>query len=517
MKFKPLLHVIVAMVAAIPMCVEGQTPMRILCIGNSYSADMVESWLSPMARTSGIELVIGNAVVGGYGLQEHWQSIVDGNAKTEYRKVTNDAYTLTPNQTLNEIINDESWDVITFQQNSQNSGIYSSYAPYLRCLIDYVKSIHPQAKLGWIMTWAYAHDTEHGGFSLYNRDQMTMYNAIVDATTHVMQDYPDFDFMVPCGTAVQNLRSSFLGDRVNRDGTHLNLYFGRYLVSYTFFATLFGEETARQNSYRPHFLNDATMRVVRSAALDAVGNPFAVTPQTYPEYIGDNPIAPADIQINFTTETKEPAGWNNVGVHHNFLAGLKDADGKDPGIFIFSNAEFSGGTYNGPAVTDTPLNIPAAVSITQLYGYSEGDISGVKKKQNAVIQFHHLNKALAYDFTFFASQENVADNRETQFTLAGANKLVATIDASDNRSDIASICDICPDDNGSVTLTVSAGPNNNNPNKLYLLNALCISAHTPDSIKEVGYTKKARKVIRAGHLYIIKDDRIYTPDGKRIN
>lgn len=44
-------------------------------------------------------------------------------------------------------------------------------------------------------------------------------------------------------------------------------------------------------------------------------------------------------------------------------------------------------------------------------------------------------------------------------------------------------------------------------------------SYDPDSIKKTPpnwYATKARKVIRAGHLYIIKGDRIYTPDGKII-
>ena len=258
--------------------------VRILCIGNSFSADVVESWLSPMAKESGIQLVIGNAVRGGWGLRGHWTDIVEGNAETEYRKIVNDKYYLTSGHTLSEIINDEPWDFITFQQVSQESGIYSTYSPYLEYLIGYVKGIHPQAKLGWLMTWAYAKDAEHGGFANYNHDQMTMYNAIVDAAVRVMQDYPELSFLIPCGTAVQNLRSSFIGENVTRDGSHLDLEIGRLTAAYTVFATLFGEEATIQNTYHPlNQLSEDTLMIARQAALDAVRNPFAITPQNHPD------------------------------------------------------------------------------------------------------------------------------------------------------------------------------------------------------------------------------------------
>ena len=262
---------------------EGSHAVRILCIGNSFSADAVESWLSPMASESGIQLVIGNAVRGGWGLHDHWTDIVEGNAETEYRKLANGTYSLTTGHTLTEIINDEPWDFITFQQNSQNSGIYSTYNPYLSYLIDYVKGIHPQASLGWIMTWAYAQDVEHEGFSNYNHDQMTMYNAIVDANIQVMRDHPELKCLIPCGTAIQNLRTTCIGDNVNRDGIHLDLKIGRLTAAYTVFATLFGEEATLQNTYRPYNqLSEDSIMMARQAALDAVRNPYAVTPQNQP-------------------------------------------------------------------------------------------------------------------------------------------------------------------------------------------------------------------------------------------
>lgn len=262
---------------------EGPHAVRILCIGNSFSADAVESWLSPMASESGIQLVIGNAVRGGWGLRNHWTDIVEGNAETEYRKLANGTYSLTTGHTLTEIINDEPWDFITFQQNSQNSGIYSTYNPYLSYLIDYVKGIHPQTTLGWIMTWAYAQGTENEGFANYNRDQMTMYKAILDANIQAMQDHPDLKFLIPCGTAIQNLRTTCIGDNVNRDGMHLDLKIGRQTAAYTVFATLFGEEATIQNTYRPYNqLSEDTIMMARQAALDAVRNPYAVTPQNYP-------------------------------------------------------------------------------------------------------------------------------------------------------------------------------------------------------------------------------------------
>ena len=460
---------------------EGKPVVRILTIGNSYSGDMVESWLSSMAKARDIQIVVGNAAKAGYGLRRHWTDLAEGNALLGYRKLVGGTYTSTSGHSLAEIINDEQWDYITFQQNSEDSGLYDTYSPYLRNLIDYVKGVQPQAKLGWVMTWAYAGDQkDREGFQNYNCDQMVMYDSILNAVRQTLADYPELEFVVPCGTAVQNLRSSFLGDNVNRDGTHLNQHFGRYLAACTFLATMFGEEAVMQNSYVPYYLNDFTTMVIRKAAVDAVKNPFAVTPQVYSNYEGDNDVVPADIQLNFSSETRNISGWNNIGLHHNFLAGLRDVNGNDPNIFIFSNAEFSAASANGPSATDTPLNMPADVSRTQLFGYSQGSYPGYPLKPAAVLHFKHLNKGLAYDFTFFASRAGVTDNRETQFILAGKDTMSAVLDASDGRAETATISGMYPDKDGCVTLTIQAGPNNNNPYRFYYLNALRISVHDTD-------------------------------------
>ena len=38
-------------------------------------------------------------------------------------------------------------------------------------------------------TWAYASTSNHGGFKNYNRDQLTMYHAIVDAVKKAGKAY----------------------------------------------------------------------------------------------------------------------------------------------------------------------------------------------------------------------------------------------------------------------------------------------------------------------------------------
>lgn len=83
---------------------------------------------------------------------------------------------------LEMVLADEDWDYVSLQQASTFSGMYETYEASLPELIEYVKARLPKkTKLMLHQTWAYASTSNHGGFKNYNRDQLTMYHAIVDA------------------------------------------------------------------------------------------------------------------------------------------------------------------------------------------------------------------------------------------------------------------------------------------------------------------------------------------------
>ena len=69
---------------------------------------------------------------------------------------------------------------------------------------------------------------------------MTMYNAIVDTLKSTVLSKELIDGVIPSGTAIQNLRSSYVGDTVTRDGYHLSHTHGRYTAALTWYAYLTG-------------------------------------------------------------------------------------------------------------------------------------------------------------------------------------------------------------------------------------------------------------------------------------
>ncbi len=154
--------------------------VRLLTIGNSFSQDGVEQYLWELADEVGIRMIIGNAYRGGQSLASHGREVTQDDHVIEYRTVVDGVRTNKPGQVLADIIPDEPWDYITFQQVSQESGMVGTIEPYLTDLIRYVQTqqTNPDAVYGYHQTWAYAHDSTHGGFANYDNRHDVMCDSI---------------------------------------------------------------------------------------------------------------------------------------------------------------------------------------------------------------------------------------------------------------------------------------------------------------------------------------------------
>ena len=252
--------------------------VRILAIGNSFSQDAVEQYFFELAQDAGIPVIVGNAYIGGCSIERHVLNSRSGAAGYAYRKVGEDGsgerkeY---PGRTLEEIIADEPWDYVSLQQASPLSGIYDSYAQWLPELHAYVSARVPGDAVFMLhQTWAYAADSDHGGFRNYDNDQMKMYRAIVDANERAA-GLLGIDIIIPSGTAVQNARTSFIGDNMDRDGYHLDLLWGRYTAACTWFEKIFGHVSG--NGYAPEGMTGDYVRVARLSAMKAVRHPDRVS------------------------------------------------------------------------------------------------------------------------------------------------------------------------------------------------------------------------------------------------
>lgn len=452
---------------------------KILAIGNSFSQDAVEQYLYELAAVEGFKPVIGNMYIGGCSLERHVSNANNNSAAYEYRKIVDGKKTNKLNVTLAEALADESWDYISLQQVSGNSGQYETYVTSLPELVNYVKShsTNKDMKLMLHQTWAYATNSTHADFPKYDKDQVKMYNAIIDAVEKASK-LVNIDIIIPSGAAIQNGRTSYIGDNFNRDGYHLELTYGRYTAACTWFEKIFNK-TVVGNTYFPTTISEYNKQIAQNAAHYAVLNPNVVTDlvafKNEEEEKDNDKILQKPILIDFGSVVSA-SPWNNVtSVSSMANINLFDSEGSSTGIKIHVSNSFGGINTVGETTTTTIWNMPESVSKDSFWGNTGESFEGKNEKTGGFI-VSTLNKKMKYSFTFFSSRTNSSNNRETQFTVTGkTNSGTVTLDASLNKTKTVTVENIEPDNEGKVSISVTSGSNNNNVNGFFHVNGLIIT------------------------------------------
>lgn len=277
-------------------------PLKVLAIGNSFSQDAVEQYLHELAEAGGQEIIIGNLYIGGCSLERHYNNMLNNTADYAYRKIGLDG----------------------IKHESGNQTIEKA----------------PTAKLILHQTWAYAQNSTHSEFARYGKDQMKMYNSIIEATTKAFTDN-SMDLLIPCGTAIQNARTTFIGDYMNRDGYHLNVVYGRYTAACTWYEALF-QTSVVGNSYAPEGMNESLKLATQTAAHEAVSQPYTVTDLSYIQ----NTVNARKRFVN--TEAKglgDGSSWDDAMSFDDFYANVNSYDDGDQFLF-------AGGVYKPSQVTE---------------------------------------------------------------------------------------------------------------------------------------------------------------------
>lgn len=456
--------------------------IRILAIGNSFSEDALESHLSGLARAAGIPMTIGNLYIGGASLELHETNIRQNSATYNFRKINREGErTATAGYTIHRALAEENWTHVSFQQVSQNSGQYDTWQASLPFIYDYVapRAKNPEAKFLLHQTWAYAQTSTHTGFANYNNDQMTMYGAIVDATNRA-KDLVHIDAVVPAGTAIQNVRTSIIGDNLTSDGYHLNPTIGRYTAACVWFEVLTGQSVVG-NTYVPAGMSAYEAEIGQHAAHTAMAQPLAVTDMVdYKDWGGSFEFTDP-IQLDFAQNTPVD-GWN--GVTSNSvgagISNLVDINGDFTGISYTMLERFNGVNTNGmPLTTTTPFAIPTSVTQRSFFG-NAGAAFGNMVIEKGVFKLYGLDPNKSYEICYYASRQGsdtqASNMRETSFTATGSNTATVLVKTSltPHEGIVCNTSGVSPNSEGEITVTVTAGPNNTHVNKFFYINAMRI-------------------------------------------
>ena len=280
--------------------VAAANKLKVLMIGNSFADDTI-NYAYEIARAVGIpaeNILVADIYIGGCVLDTHWQNAQTNAPAYRFgleREGWFDGSSYT-NWTMEQAIKYADWDFITFQQGSSASGDPSSFGN-LQNLMNYVYDIatdevnnpnaNPNVKFVWHQTWAYQQGTTAAHFSKYNFDQMTMYNAIVSCMKNFVVN-KDFVAIIPNGTAVQNARSSIIGDTFSRDEhNHLSYGAGRFIASMNLVSVLTGIDMS-ELTWKPtdsgfnYSLTEKEIEICKESVANANANPFEITKSKYP-------------------------------------------------------------------------------------------------------------------------------------------------------------------------------------------------------------------------------------------
>lgn len=282
--------------------------LKVLMIGNSFSQDTC--YLSYQAATAmGIENVeISNLYIGAGSISDHIYRHKKG-ATAVFQTVSSSGKWSSKNATLEEAVKSKNWDFIIFQQVSSLSGEAYSFES-VNALINIVEPMCPSARLAWNMTWAYQSDFDDSRFDRYERNQAKMYNAIISATKEKIVPNNKLEIIVPTGTVIQNVRTSYIGDTVTRDGYHLNETVGRQIAALALVHALTGVEIDGVNTTNYNKMTDEkALTVAIEAIKNAIATPFAVTESQYND--SDDITPPQIPEVGGGTENE--GGDDNTG------------------------------------------------------------------------------------------------------------------------------------------------------------------------------------------------------------
>lgn len=451
--------------------------LRVLAIGNSFSEDAVENYLYDLVKAANKKIVIGNLYIGGAPLSLHATNASSNKNAYAYRKIDIEGNKTTRKQiSILTALKDDAWDYISFQQASPLSGLLDSYSPHLGILKAYVSSNVKYANTKYILhqTWAYAPHSTRQVFANYNRSQEQMYNAIMQTSRAVVEDKRyGFTMLIPSGTAIQNMRTTYIGNNLTRDGFHLEYGYGRFTAACTWFEKLFNENVTR-NTFIPKAVSVTAAKAAKVAAHAAVLQPYVVTKlTTFAEHPDVKPFT-GRIQINFGKSVHQEV-WNSI---NSAKAGytarhLKNIAGEDTPVQLTITEEFNSINTNGDSVISRDYSIPVTVSHSSFFGNSKAPHDDLLVARSA-FELNNLEQNKAYALVFYSSRNDKKDdNKETQFTVTGRNSKTATVNSANNQK-LVSINSIKPDKNGTIKVEVTAGPQNNNEKGYYYLNTLII-------------------------------------------
>ncbi len=225
--------------------------------------------------------------------------------------------------------------------------------------------------------------------------------------------------------------------------------------------------------------------VVINNVQDAAGNPIAANTTISGDVIG---IEDQDVLIDFGGNNQTQFGpapddplnhWNNV----TGATGLSDTGELFNLVSVYNTASpiglamirrFNGVNENGTLISTV---FPSQATRDSMFGNTE--FFGAGSNFFPSFKLTGLNHLRRYNLMFYASRTSVGDNRETGYTVEGANTGFTALNAANNINNTATVEGISPTASGEITVSIAPTANNNNANHFTYLGAMKLSPYAP--------------------------------------
>ena len=282
--------------------------LKILHIGNSFTFDAV-SYLPLIVGSTGADvsdLCIYRTMRSGGSFKSWYDCYFDNDHELGYtiEKVIggidaniNTGSGMAGNGSLfRQALNDEQWDIVVIQPASAYSPYYDQWTGtgsggYLNELLQLIKERQPQALVGIMLVHSYA--SNYAGNT--EKSSYDRWKLIAESVESCCKDY-NISFVIPYGTAVQNLRATSLNNDMDltADGVHCEYVLTRYTASCCYYQSVLVPRTGisvtndktRINkdfitSASPMIsIDDDTAPIAQDAAVKAVENWYSVNKDT---------------------------------------------------------------------------------------------------------------------------------------------------------------------------------------------------------------------------------------------
>ncbi len=231
--------------------------LKILHIGNSFTFDAI-SYLPLIVENTGAnvsDMCIYRTMRSGGSFKTWYDTYNDNDLEADYQiekviggidaNIATGTGTAGDGSLLRKALTDEQWDIIVVQPVSTYSPYYELWTGngdggYLNELLAIIREKQPQAVVGMMLLHSYA--SSYTGNS--ERSSLARWSLIAKSVEKCCDEH-GISFVIPYGTAVQNLRASSLNNDMDltADGVHCEYVLCRYTASCCYFETVLAPRT----------------------------------------------------------------------------------------------------------------------------------------------------------------------------------------------------------------------------------------------------------------------------------